>query len=193
MARVLVFAGSARRESLNKKLARVAAESVRAAGGEATLIDLDDYPIPIYHGDLEAEQGMPENARKLRELVMAHDALLVASPENNASVSSLLKNVLDWLSRSIGDGKGSNNGLAPWRGKVAGMMAATPGPYGGVRGLPHLRQIFGALGVIVLPAQVQLAHADAAFDDAGKLREPKMQTAVEKLAQALVATADKLR
>ena len=193
MARVLVFAGSARRESLNKKLARVAADAVRAAGGEATLIDLDDYPIAVYHGDLEAEQGMPENARKLRELVMAHEALLVASPENNASVSSLLKNVLDWLSRSIGAGKGADNGLAPWRGKVAGMMTATPGQYGGVRGLPHLRQIFGSLGVIVLPTQVQLGHADEAFDDLGKLRDAKMQHAVDKLAQALVATTDKLR
>jgi chromate reductase len=193
MARILVFAGSARRDSLNKKLARVAADAARAAGAEVTLIDLDDFPIPIYHGDLEAEQGMPENARKLRELVMAHDALLVASPENNASVSSLLKNVLDWLSRSIGDGKGPDSGLAPWRGKVAGMMTATPGQYGGVRGLPHLRQIFGALGVLVLPTQVQLAHADQAFDADGRLREPRMQQAVEKLAAALADTADRLK
>jgi NAD(P)H-dependent FMN reductase len=124
---------------------------------------------------------------------MAHDALLVASPENNASVSSLLKNVLDWLSRSIGDGKGDNSGLAPFRGKVAGMMTATPGNYGGVRGLPHLRQIFGALGVLVLPKQVQLARADHAFDDAGKLLDAKMAHAVEDMAKALAVTAEKLR
>ncbi|HUP29131.1 MAG TPA: NAD(P)H-dependent oxidoreductase [Usitatibacter sp.] len=193
MARVLVFAGSARRESLNKKLARVAADALRATGAEVTLLDLDEYPIPVYHGDLEAEQGMPENARKLREIFMAHDALLVASPENNASVSSLLKNTLDWLSRSIGDGKGQNSGLAPFRGKVAGMMTATPGAYGGIRGLPHLRQIFGALGVLVLPNQVQLSRADHAFDATGKLTDAKMVDALQKMVEALTTTADKLR
>jgi NAD(P)H-dependent FMN reductase len=193
MARILVFAGSARRESLNKKLARVAADALRAEGAEVTLIDLDDYPLPVYHGDLEAAEGMPGNGLELREIFMRHDALLVASPENNASVSSLLKNVLDWLSRSIGDGKGDNSGLAPFRGKVAGMMTATPGNYGGVRGLPHLRQIFGALGVLVLPKQVQLARADHAFDDAGKLLDAKMAHAVQDMARALAATAEKLR
>ena len=81
--RVLVFAGSARRDSLNKKLARAGVEAVRAAGGAATFVDLDDFPIPVYHGDLEAREGMPENARKLRALFIAHDAFLIASPENN--------------------------------------------------------------------------------------------------------------
>ena len=192
MARVLVFAGSARRESLNKKLARVGADALRAAGADATFLDLDDHPIPVYHGDLEAREGMPENARKLREIFMAHDALLIASPENNTSVSSLLKNVLDWLSRGVGDGRGANSGLAPYRGKVAGIMTATPGGYGGVRGLPHLRQILSALGVIVLPTQVQLAHADRAFDEAGKLIDPKMMQAVESMAKSLAETAKRL-
>lgn len=115
MVKVLVFAGSARRDSLNKKLARIAARHAREAGGDATFVDLDDYPIPLYHGDLEAAEGLPANARKLREIFLAHDALLIASPENNSSVTALLKNTLDWLSRSIGDGKGANSGLAPYR------------------------------------------------------------------------------
>jgi chromate reductase, NAD(P)H dehydrogenase (quinone) len=193
MARILVFAGSARKDSLNKKLARVAAEAARAAGGEVTLIDLDDFTMPVYHGDLESEQGMPENARKLRALFVSHDALLIASPENNTSLSSLLKNAIDWLSRDIGDGKGPNNGLAPYRGKVAGIMTATPGPYGGVRGLPHLRQILSGLGVIVMPAQVQLARADHAFDAAGALTDERAAKAVNSLARALVETAGKLK
>lgn len=192
MARVLVFAGSARRDSLNKKLARVAAEAARAAGAQVTLLDLDDYPIPVYHGDLERAEGMPANARKLRDIFMAHDALLIASPENNSSVSSLLKNVLDWLSRGIDDGKGANSGLAPYRGKVAGIMTATPGTYGGVRGLPHLRQILSALGVIVLPSQVQLAHADEAFDAEGRLKDAKMAQAVVALARSVAETASRL-
>lgn len=192
MARILVFAGSARRDSLNKKLARVAADAVRAAGGEATFIDLDDYPIPVYHGDLEAAEGMPENARKLRALFIAHDGLLVASPENNQSITSLLKNVIDWLSRDVGDGKGEQSGHAPYRDKVAGIMNATPGPYGGVRHLFHLRQVLSGLQMIVLPGQVQLARADKAFDAAGKLTDPGASKALENLARSLVATAGKL-
>lgn len=192
MARVLAFAGSARRDSLNKKLARVAAEHARAAGGEVTLVDLDDYPNPVYHGDLEAAEGMPENARKLRELFLAHDALLIVSPENNRSVSSLLKNTLDWLSRDIGDGKGADNGYAPYRGKVAALMGASPGAYGAVRGLPHLREILSALGVTVLGPVVGLQRAHEAFDEAGALRDKRVDDSVKKLAAALVETTEKL-
>jgi len=193
MAKILVFAGSARRESLNKKLARVGAEAVRRAGGEATLIDLDDFPIPVYHGDLESEQGMPENARKLRDLFISHDGFLIASPENNQSISSLLKNVIDWLSRDIGDGKGSNSGLAPYRHKVAGIMNATPGPYGGVRHLYHLRQVLSGLGVIVMPHQVQLARADQAFGPAGELTDERWSKALDTLAKSVVELAGKLK
>ena len=193
MAKILVFAGSARRDSLNKKLARVGAEAVRAAGGEATFVDLDDYPIPVYHGDLEAKEGMPENARKLRALFLAHDGLLIASPENNQSITSLLKNTIDWLSRDIGDGKGVNSGLAPYRGKVVGIMNATPGPYGGVRHLYHLRQVLSGLQTIVLPNQVQLAHADQAFDESGALKDERWSKALATLAKALVEMTDKLK
>ncbi len=192
-ARILVFSGSARKASLNKKLARVAADAARAAGGEVTYVDLDDYPMPVYHGDLEANEGMPENARRLRDLFMSHDALLISSPENNQSITALLKNVIDWLSRDIGDGKGPNSGLAPYRGKVAGIMNATPGPYGGVRHLHHLRQVLSGLRVIVLPDQVQLARADQAFDSEGRLTDERMANAVRALADSLVQVAGKLK
>jgi len=192
MARVLVFAGSARRDSLNKKLARVGFEAVKRAGAEATFLDLDDYEMPVYHGDLEAEGGMPQNARRVREAFMAHDALLVSSPENNQSISALLKNTIDWLSRDVGDGKGPNSGLAPYRGKVAALMNATPGPYGGVRHLYHLRQVLSGLGVLVMPQQVQLARADKAFDAEGRLTDEQALRAVDRAASALVETANKL-
>ena len=192
MPKILVFAGSARRDSLNKKLARVAADVSRAAGGEVTFLDLDDYPMPVYHGDLEAAEGMPENARKVRELFLAHDALFIASPENNQSISALLKNVIDWLSRDIGDGRGDNSGLAPYRGKVAGILNATPGPYGGVRHLFHLRQVLSGLGVLVLPQQVQLAHADNAFDEAGGLTDARAAKALATLARNLVELSGRL-
>jgi chromate reductase len=181
MARILVFAGSARRDSLNKKLARVAADHARGAGGEVTFIDLDDYPVPVYHGDLEAAEGLPANALALREIFIAQQALMIASPENNQSVTALLKNTLDWLSRSIGDGKGPNSGLAPYRGKVAALLAASPGAYGGVRHLPHLRQSLGGLGVVVLGTQFALQHADQAFDDAGKHLAAELVAAARKL------------
>ena len=190
--RILVFAGSARRDSLNKKLARVAAGFARAAGGEVAFLDLDDYPMPVYHGDLESAEGMPANGLKLREIFIGHDALLVASPENNQSMSSLLKNTIDWLSRSIGDGKGAASGLAPFRGKVAALMAASPGAFGAVRHLPHLRQCLGGLGVIVLGDQVALAHADEAFDEAGALRDPRNAKGVQALAASLVETTSSL-
>ena len=191
-ARILVFAGSARRTSLNKKLARVAAGFVREAGGEATFLDLDDYPMPVYHGDLESAEGMPANGMKLREIFIGHDALLVVSPENNQSVTALLKNTIDWLSRSIGDGRGAASGLAPFRGKVAALMAASPGPFGAVRHLPHLRQSLAGLGVTVLGNQVAVAHADEAFDESGALRDERTAKAVRGLAASLVEISKKL-
>jgi NAD(P)H-dependent FMN reductase len=192
-ARILVFAGSARRDSLNKKLARVAAGFAREAGGEVTFVDLDDYPMPVYHGDLEAAEGMPANGMKLREMFLAHDALLIVSPENNQSISALLKNTIDWLSRSIGDGKGANSGLAPFHGKVAAMMAASPGAYGAVRHLPQLRQCLGGLGVTVLGNQVALIHADLAFDESGALRDEHNARSVRGLAKELVEIAARLK
>ena len=192
-ARILVFAGSARRESLNKKLARVAAGFARAAGGEVTFLDLDDYPMPVYHGDLEAAEGMPANGVKLREIFIAHDGLIIVSPENNQSMSSLLKNTIDWLSRGIGDGKGANSGIAPFRGKVAAMMAASPGAFGDVRHLPHLRQSLAGLGVTVLGNQFALARADEAFDEAGALRDERAVKSAQSLAASLVEATAKLR
>jgi NAD(P)H-dependent FMN reductase len=192
MPRILAFAGNARRDSLNKKLARVAAAEARAAGGEVTFMDLDDYPIPLYHGDLEAAEGMPENARKLRDIFIAHDGFLIASPENNQSLSALLKNAIDWLSRDIGDGKGANSGFAPYRGKVAGLMGASPGAFGTVRAMPHLRQILSGLGVTVLPTQVPVPRADKVFDAAGAIIDERVARAVKGLATALVEAAGKL-
>ena len=113
--RVLVFAGSARRASLNTALSRVAAESARKAGLEVTWIDLRDFPIPLYDGDLEAEQGIPEHARRLRQLLDEHQGLIIVSPEYNGFITPLIKNTLDWISRPDGE----VDGLASFRNKVA--------------------------------------------------------------------------
>jgi chromate reductase, NAD(P)H dehydrogenase (quinone) len=187
-ARILVFAGSARAGSLNKKLARVAAAAVRAAGAEATLIDLADYAMPLYDGDLEARDGVPSSARKLKDLLIAHQGLLVVSPENNASVPALLKNTLDWISRK----DGSESGLVPYQGKVAALAGASPGALGGLRGLTHLRAILQTLNVLVLSEQFALGRAHEAFNEDGSLREAKQQAALAALARKLVDVCARL-
>lgn len=184
MTRVLCFAGSARRASLNKKLAQLAAEGVRAAGGEATLIDLADFTLPVYHGDLETESGIPAGARELAALIRAHAGLLIAAPENNTSVTALLKNTLDWISRIKDE--------PVFNGKVAGLLAASPGQFGGVRGLYHLRAILNSLGVEVLAQQFVLPRANAAFDTQGKLLDPHQAQQVGSLAARLVDVAARL-
>jgi NAD(P)H-dependent FMN reductase len=186
--RVLVFAGSTRTGSLNKRLARVAAAAVQAAGGEATLIDLAAHRMPLYDGDLEASEGVPAEARRLREMLKAHDALLVVSPENNSSVPAVLKNTLDWLSRPV-DGQ---NGLVPFQGKVAALMAASPGALGGLRGLFHLRQILNSLQVLVIPEQFALPRAHEALPEAGGLADAKHHASVTGVARRLVEIAARI-
>lgn len=190
-ARILTFAGSARRDSLNKRLARAAHAAAQAAGAQGTFVDLDDYPMPLYHGDVEASSGMPDKARALRALFLEHDGLLIASPENNSSMSALLKNTIDWLSRDVDDGQGANSGLAPWRGKVAGILAASPGAFGGVRHLPHLRQVLAGLGVTVVGPQVTVPKANEAFTADGTLADERVARQVRGLADSVAALAVK--
>ena len=186
--KILVFAGSAREASLNKKLARAAAKAVDENGGEATFIDLRDYPIPIYEGDLEAREGMPPFARKLRELFLSHPAFLIVSPENNGTIPSLLKNAIDWLSRVV-DGK---SGLEPYRGKVIALMSASPGAFGGVVCLTHLRSSLSKLLAHVIPDQFPLPKADQAFAEDGSLKEAWQQKSVLTVVRQLIETTSRL-
>lgn len=188
MTRVLVFAGSARRDSFNKRLAAAAAERVRELGGEATLIDLADYPMPIYDGDLEAEAGLPENAVKLRGLMIEHDALLLACPEYNGSITPLLKNTLDWTSRPS-DGVGMT---AAFKGKTAGLLSASPGGLGGMRGLVHVRAILSGMGVLVVPGDVSVGGAHQAFAVDGSLVDEKIAGRLSAAVERLLTTATAL-
>ena len=187
--RVLAFAGSARRDSLNKRLVAYAAGFARDAGADVTLLDLDDHEMPVYHGDLEAAHGLPPAAQRLREAFLAHDALLIASPENNASVPAALKNAIDWVSRP----HAGQNGLVPYQGKVAELLAASTGALGGMRGLPHLRAILQALGVLVLTEQFALGRAHEAFDDHGALTDARQRASVEGIVRRLVDVTARLR
>jgi len=189
MPRILAFAGSTRRESFNKKLVPIAAKGAREAGAEVTLIDLKDFPLPLFDQDLEAEQGMPENGRKLKKLFIDHDGLLIASPEYNSSFPAVLKNAIDWVSRPA-PGEPS---LAAFRGKVATLMSASPGALGGLRGLVHVRSILGNIGVIVLPDQITVADAHEAFNPDGTLNDPKRQAGIEGLGRTLAEFLAKLK
>lgn len=183
LPRILAFSGSSRRESLNKKLLLNVVEAARAAGGEVTLIDFRELPMPIYDGDLEDAEGLPENAKKFIELLVAHHGLLIASPEYNSQLTPLLKNAIDWATRAEEN---------PFVGKVAAVVSASPGMFGGIRSMTLARQLLTHLGCHVVPVQCILPQADKAFDAAGKLTSQKAQESARKVAEALVNTARKL-
>lgn len=182
--KVLVFAGSTRTASFNKKLARLAADAARAAGAEVTLVDLRDFALPLYDGDLEDAEGLPEGAKRFKNLMRANDGFIIASPEYNSSVSGALKNAIDWASREETDDEPS---LVAYRGKVALLLSTSPGQLGGLRGLVHLRAILGNIGTLVLPNQLAIGTAHEAFDQDGQLKDPKKAKQVKDLAAELVS------
>jgi len=181
--RILAFAGSARRKSLNRKLLAVAVAETRAAGVEVTLLDLNEYALPLYRGDEEEAQGLPANAVKLIELVNSHQGLLIASPEYNSFITPLLKNTIDWITRAEEN---------PFVGKVAAVVSASPGAFGGVRSLQHARHLLLHLGCHVVPAQCMLPKAHEAFAADGQFKDARSVKSVRTLAQQLVQTAVRL-
>src|SRR5215472_11036213 len=134
---ILVIPGSTRTGSMNRKLAQETVAALEAAGAEAVLADLRDYPLPLYDGDLEEEQGRPAEALKLKDLARRADGFVIASPEYNGSYPAVLKNAIDWISRpDPGEGP-----LAVFRGKPAAILSASPGQGGGKRVLKQLREL----------------------------------------------------
>ncbi len=186
--RILVFAGSSRKDSYNKRLAHLCAERIDALGGTATFIDLGDFPMPLYDGDLEAGSGLPDNALALRELLSEHHGLLIASPEYNGFITPLLKNTIDWLTRP----HEKESGLTLFEGKFAAVVSASPGGLGGLRSLALIRQLLNNIGVTVLPDQLAVAKAGDAFSD-GRLTDAKQQAKLDGVCQRLVGTLEKLR
>ena len=184
--KLLFFAGSAREGSFNKKLAHLAAHIAEANGIAATFADLGDYPMPLYDADHETREGFPENARKLKALMQVHGGIFIASPEYNASVAPLLKNALDWVSRIRDEGEVP---LQVYKTRVFALGSASPGGFGGMRGLITLRQSLSlGVGALVLPEQVTVSRAHEAFDERGHLKDKALQdlvkTVVSKLARA---------
>jgi chromate reductase, NAD(P)H dehydrogenase (quinone) len=180
--KILAFGGSLRAGSFNQKAATLAAEGARAAGAEVTLIALRDFPMPIFDEDLEAAEGMPENARKLKDLFLSHDALLIASPEYNSSTSAALKNAIDWVSRATSKDEPF---LSAFVGKKAAILAASPGGYGGARGLAALRTLLENIQVTVLEDQVTIPEAHNVIQSDGSFNNEEIASNVRALGASL--------
>jgi chromate reductase, NAD(P)H dehydrogenase (quinone) len=184
---ILVLAGSTRAGSHNEKLAVLAARALEDAGGAVTKISLTDYPLPIYNADMEKADGLPEAAIRLKKQFLSHCGVFLVSPEYNAGVTPLLKNALDWVSRRHEEGEAL---LAAFRNRAFAVAAASPGGFGGLRGLLMLRQILAiGTGAMVIPEQVTVSGAGDAFDEDGELKDDARRKQLDRAARALVAMA----
>jgi len=191
--RLLIASGSERAGSFNRALARVAAAAARRDGASVTEFDLRALGLPLYDGDIEAGQGVPAAATQLRDALLAHDALMIVTPEYNAFPTPLVLNAFDWLSRVKADAPGGA-GLAATANKPVGLLSASPGPLGGLRSMNLLRQYLqAAFAMIVVPQQFALGRAGEAFDEAGALKDAKSQHLVEGVLAALGDVAAALK
>ncbi|MCI0406052.1 MAG: NAD(P)H-dependent oxidoreductase [candidate division Zixibacteria bacterium] len=172
--KIFAIAGSLRAGSFNRKLLAAAVRKIKDA--TVDVADLKEFDLPLYDGDLEA-QGLPPGVIKLKERIAAADALLIATPEYNWSIPGVFKNAIDWASRPPSN---------PFRGKTALITAASAGYFGGVRSILQLRQVFVTLGVFTIPEQVTVAFGAKAFDEAGKLADPKLDVSLQKGIDALI-------
>lgn len=185
--RILVFAGSIRSGSHNTVLAALAAKELALAGAEVTRISLADYPMPLYDADLEAKSGPPEHAARLKQMMMAHHGVFIASPEYNASVTPLLKNAIDWVSRVQ---EGREVALAAYKNRAFALGGASNGQFGAVRSLMALRQILElGCGALVIPEQIAVTRAADAFDDMGQLKDERSRSQLNAVVRRLIEGA----
>ena len=185
--KILVIPGSHRNRSHNTRLAALAAKELTLADADVSLISLFDYSMPLYDADHEVVSGPPPNAVKLKKMMAAHQGIFIASPEYNASISPLLKNAIDWVSRVR---ERNEPAYAALHGRVFALGAAAPDMLGGARGLLALRQVLElGCGALVIPEQVVVPNAENAFDDLDNLKDARHATALKALARRLVEAA----
>jgi chromate reductase len=191
--KLLVFAGSTRQNSWNRKLAHVVAPMAKASGAEVTHIELGDYDVPMYNADLEAK-GTPADVMKLKQLFYEHPAWIICTPEYNASYPALLKNTLDWLSSPVKSDPVWNDDFRFSRGKVVGVLSASPGALGGLRSQSHLVPLLLNLQCWVAPKNFALGKAADAFDPQGQLvadvAKKKVQAVIDQVLWAANRLAD---
>lgn len=183
--KILAFSGSLRRDSFNQRVVAIAGDMARERGAEVTVISLGDYPMPIFNQDDEDSSGAPETARAFREQLMSHHGFIIGCPEYNSSITAALKNAIDWATRAK---TGDEKPLACFAGKTVALTAASPGGFGGLRGLDHVREILGNVGCHVVPGMVAISAAHTAFDDAGALTNDRVRGSLESLMDGLVRT-----
>ena len=180
--RIALLSGSLRADSFNTKLVlSVAGEIEKLDGVEIDLISLNKLDLPIYDQDIE-DKKFPEAALELKKRLIAADAFLISSPEYNGSISAALKNAIDWASRPRPD----EEPLACFKGKACGLLAASPGAIGGLRGMRHVRQILTQLQMVVVPQEFALGKAHEAFDDKGQIKEEPVRKLANNVGHALV-------
>ncbi|MFZ1814841.1 MAG: NAD(P)H-dependent oxidoreductase [Rhizobiaceae bacterium] len=187
--KILVLPGSNRSGSHNARLAGTVAAELARHDCAVTRITLKDYPLPIYDADLERDKGVPENAGRLARLFHEHDGIVLVSPEYNTSLTPLMKNTLDWISVTSSDSRGK---LSPYKGKVFALASASPGKYGGIRALNHLRAVLVNMGSLILTEQVAVSNAETAFDENDRLIDKRTQSLLEDMTKALVETCSLL-
>ena len=181
--KILAFAGSLREHSFSKRVVKTAMTGAGDAGAEITYVDLHDYPMPIYNEDDQKQNGIDPNALKLQRILAEHDGLLIASPEYNGSLSGALKNMIDWTSRQSDEYKM----VEVFKGKWAAIMTESPGVFGGLRCLGHLRTVLSIMFVNVLPTEIAVGKVHEMFDgDSAEMTNEKMKGILENLGASLV-------
>ena len=181
--KILVFAGSIRTGAYSGKTADIAQRELALQGAEVTRISLADYPLPIMDEDLEAEKGIPDNAVKLARLFVAHDGILIATPEYNGSIPPLLKNTIDWISRVREDG---GRPLKPLPGRVVALCSSSNGHFAGIRSASHLRQMLAHIQMDVIAPQVSVPNGGEAFDENGDFVSERLRKGMTRLCKALI-------
>jgi chromate reductase len=190
MPKILVFPGSLRSGSHNVRLAALVVKELVLAEADVTRISLTDYPLPLYDGDLEAKSGPPQNAVQLKRMLAAHHGVFIVTPEYNASVPPLVKNTIDWISRVRERGEAP---LAVFKHRAFALGAASPGPFGGMRALLALRQVLEiGCGALVIPEQVTVPRAEAAFDDMDNLKDENLTASLKAAVRALIDAAERM-
>ena len=179
--KILAFSGSIRKDSFNKQLAKIAMHCAEQNGAEVTFVDLHDYQMPLYCGDLHEEEGIPENAIAFKALMKSHNGFLIASPEYNGSLTGILKNTIDWATIRHGE----EERMACFSGKIAGLMCAAPG-IGGSHGLHHLRSVLSRLGTFVLPTHIAVTNCHAHLQGNNSIEDLKIQHQLDSLTLELV-------
>lgn len=186
--RLISFSGSTRTGSFNRTVVTAATEAAREAGADIEQIDLSDYPLPVYNGDLEEREGIPGNALALKKKFIAADGFVISTPEYNSGYSPLLKNTIDWCSRSETD---DEEPLVAYQGKSVLLLSASPGPLGGLRGLFAIRSVFQNIGVSVYPDMLSVRSAHQVIEN-GKISDEKWAEKIQKITTDYIAFAGKL-